>query len=202
LFRRTQRIRQEADQIVMMQTQNASNDLHLHKLDCTIQAGHADFRSHFNSLEQQVSALSHSVLSTARVSSEEKRKRRPKRKLRLALPRWFTDTVWEFGASACNAGWIFQLDPINVRPFGTYAFDVVRSGNVGRVRKLLASGELSGSDYECDLHRSRHNSLPEVSPSSCLRIADMCLMVMVDRSRRRPPRTLRFPVAGVSKLSP
>jgi len=168
MLQRTQRIRQEADQLAMMERHNASNDLHLHKLDRTIQAGHADIRSQISSLEQQVSDLSHSVLSTARVTSDDERRRRPKRRLRLALPRWFTDTVWEFGASACNAGWIFQLDPINVRPFGTYAFDVVRSGNVGRVRKLLASGELSGSDYECDLHRSRHNSLPEVSPSSCL----------------------------------
>jgi hypothetical protein len=167
MLQRTQRVRQEADLIATMQTQSESNDSHLHKLDCTLQAGHADMRSQFSSLEQQVSALSRSVLSTVRVASENERQRRPKRKIRLALPRWFTDTVWEFGANACNAGWIFQLNPINVRTFGTYAFDVVRSGNVSRVRKLLASGELSGSDYECDLHRSRHNSLPEVSPLSC-----------------------------------
>jgi hypothetical protein len=170
MIRRTQRIRQEADLIATMQTQNASNDLHLHKLDRTIQAGHADIRSQFSSLEQQVSALSHSVLSTARAEPEDEEKRRSTRKFRLALPHWFTNNVWELGTNAGSAGWIFQPNPINVRPFGTYAFDVVRSGDVGRVRKLLASGELSESDYECDLHRSRHNSLPEVSPPSHLRI--------------------------------
>lgn len=166
MLQRTQRIRQEADLIATMQTQNASIDLRLHKLDRTIQAGHADIRSQFSSLEQQVSNLSHSISSTARVEPEDERKRRPKPNFRLALPSWFTNNVWEFGTNVGNAGWVFQPNPINVRPFGTYAFEVVRSGDVGRVRKLLASGELSESDYECDLHRSRHNSLPEVSPPS------------------------------------
>jgi hypothetical protein len=174
MLQRTQRIRQEADLIAMMQTQNASNDLHLQKLDCTIQAGHVDIRSQISSLEQQVTTLSQSVSSTVRIQPEDEYQRRLTRKFSLALPRWFTNTVWEFGAGACDGGWVFQLSPINVRPFGTYAFDVVRSGNVGRVRKLLASGELSGSDYECDLHRSRHNSLPEVSPPSCLGMP-MCI---------------------------
>lgn len=169
MFQRAQRIRQEADLVAMMQTQSASYDLHLHKLDRTIEAGHADIRSQVSSLEQQMTVLSQSVLATARVKTKDEREQRPTRNSRLALPCWFTNTVWDFAANACNTGWAFQLSPINVRPFGTYAFDVVRSGNVGRVKKLLASGELSGSDYECDLHRSRHNSLPEVSLSSNLR---------------------------------
>ena len=70
------------------------------------------------------------------------------RKFRLTLPRWFTETVWDFGTYNFGDGWVFQVQPIHIRPQTTPAFDVVRSGNVEAVRRLLASGELSASDCE------------------------------------------------------
>lgn len=47
-----------------------------------------------------------------------------------------------------GSGWQFQLQPVNYRPSGSFAFEVVRSGNVSAVRKLLDSGRLSVRDYE------------------------------------------------------
>lgn len=82
--------------------------------------------------------------------------------MRLALPRWLSHYVWEFAAHKLDSAWNFSVRPVNIRPYGTFVFDVVRSGNVEAVRKLLASGELSVSDHE-DVYYRGHNSLLSVS---------------------------------------
>lgn len=46
-----------------------------------------------------------------------------------------------------GSGWQIQLQPVNYRPPSSFAFEVVRSGNVRAVRKLLDSGRLSVRDY-------------------------------------------------------
>ena len=78
-------------------------------------------------------------------------------KHRLTLPRWFTDTVWEFAAYSCESGCIFKLRPVDVREEGAFVFEVVRPGNIKAVRALLVSGELSSSDYDCDPCRKGTN---------------------------------------------
>jgi hypothetical protein len=84
--------------------------------------------------------------------------------MRLALPRWLSRYVWEFAAHEVDGAWNFSVRPVNIRPHGTFVFDVVRSGNVEAVRKLLSSGELSVSDHEDGYYRG-HNSLLSVSPT-------------------------------------
>lgn len=82
--------------------------------------------------------------------------------MRLALPRWLSRYVWEFAAHELDGAWNFSVRPINIRPYRTFVFNVVRSGNVEAVRKLLTSGELSVSDQEVGFILG-HNSLLGVS---------------------------------------
>lgn len=47
-----------------------------------------------------------------------------------------------------GSGWMFQLQPVNYRPHDSFAFQVVRSGNVSAVQRLLDLGQLSVRDHE------------------------------------------------------
>jgi hypothetical protein len=69
-------------------------------------------------------------------------------KFRLALPRRLVKCIWEFSVHECDNAWTFQLSPVNVRPARTYAFDFVRAGDVGAVRELMKSRQLSIRDRE------------------------------------------------------
>ncbi|KAM0722591.1 hypothetical protein Q7P37_002032 [Cladosporium fusiforme] len=89
-----------------------------------------------------------------RMSSQERSSGRFSQKFRISLPRWFTNIVWDFGTYDMDMDNVrtFQLRSINIRPKDLAVFQVVRSGSVERVRKLLASGDLSLSDRaESDL---------------------------------------------------
>lgn len=77
-----------------------------------------------------------------RVTKTHNQKRRPLRKFRIALPRYFTECVWEFGLQESGNGWAI----VNERPLESFVFDVVRSGSVPAVRRLLESGSLSMQD--------------------------------------------------------
>lgn len=84
------------------------------------------------------------ALQTTKNKSQE---RRPLRKLRISLPRYFTSRVWEFGLQESEAGWSMHLHIVNERPVDSFVFDVVRSGRVPAVRALLESGDLSMHDH-------------------------------------------------------
>ena len=90
-------------------------------------------------------------------------KRGPLRKIRIALPRYFTNCVWEFGLQEYGNGWAMQLQPINERPPESIAFSVVRSGCVSAVRALLESGSLSMQDQAAASEFSTRKSLLDVS---------------------------------------
>jgi hypothetical protein len=79
---------------------------------------------------------------------DERRKRTWIWKSRVALPLWLVNRVWEFGLREAEGGWTAQLYPIMVRPWDTYVFDFVYSGDVDTVRRLLRSGQLSVRDHE------------------------------------------------------
>jgi len=87
-----------------------------------------------------------STSQALKVRKNHNQKRRPFHKIRIALPRYFTDCVWEFGLQEFGNGWVMQLHPINARPPDSFVFDVVRSGRVPAVRSLLESGSLSMQD--------------------------------------------------------
>lgn len=169
-----------------------SHETRLRNLDHTIQAGHAAILSQIGSLEPKATGLSRSITSSLAHGQDQHRQahatQRSSRKVRLKLPRWFTQTVWEFGTYDIGDGWMFQIRPINIRPRGTRAFAAVRSGDVGTVKRLLASGELSASD--CEYSRfSEHRSLLTVS-RPCP-VGQQASDKKVDCSRIRTLRALR-----------
>lgn len=129
-----------------------SHEMRLQDLDQTIQSGHTAILSQIGSLDRPKTGLPRSD-SSSFVQSRNRRQQnhatqRSSRKLRLKLPNWFTQTVWEFGTYDFGDGWAFQIRPIKIRPRTTPAFAAVRAGDVQAVKRLLASGELSASDYE------------------------------------------------------
>lgn len=192
MLRRSCSMREASDRIATIRTQNElllSHRTRLEGLDSKIEAGRADILSQIGTLGPLVEGPPRPVsLHTTRRSS---------RRYRLALPRWFTETVWELGVNTCEDGWNFQLRQINIRPYATRAFDAVRSGNVGDVRRLLASGKLSVSDCEYDYH-GKHKALLTVSVScpESLKTSDK----PADCSRSRTLRPLRLSVTRVLAL--
>lgn len=76
------------------------------------------------------------------VVSRTNTRRQKGQEFRIALPKWFTETVWEFGASRSTSGWDFRLHAINIRSGDDFVFDVVSSGKVPAVRALLENGDL------------------------------------------------------------
>jgi len=68
------------------------------------------------------------------------------RRCRLVLPRWFIRCVWDFTIHGSNHVWTVQLQPVNLRPFYTDAFEPVRNGDVIAVCKLLEQGHLCVND--------------------------------------------------------
>lgn len=96
--------------------------------------------SHYSSTSQ---GLDRQTLSTVRSNG------RFSPVIRISLPRWFTTRVWEFGSydTGLSSAKTFQIRSINFRPNKSAVFEVVRSGNVEAVRKLLASKELLVTDH-------------------------------------------------------
>jgi hypothetical protein len=78
---------------------------------------------------------------------DERQKRTWLCKLRLSLPLWLVNRVWEFGLREAEGGWTAQLYPIMVRPRSACVLDFVYSGDVHTVRRLLRSGQLSVRDH-------------------------------------------------------
>lgn len=90
------------------------------------------------------------------------------RNLSLKLPRWLSNFVWEFEIHKIIKGWNLGLRSINLRQGGSFGFEVVRSGDVKAVKKLIMLGELSASDYESHIDGDDSRDL------SLLRVCYMC----------------------------
>lgn len=108
-------------------------------------AGHTVLRSHFDTSLSLDSSRDIDALRRDRKRS----KRGFSRKISISFPSWFTDTVWEFGTFDMGHDSIrtLQLRFFNVRPRNSAVFNVVRSGNVESVRKLLITRDLSLQDH-------------------------------------------------------
>jgi len=178
--------------------------LQLHSLKHTVQDGNAIIldRLAVSTIKEgsQDAVLSSSQALEVRKSHNHKR--RPLRKIRIALPRFFTDCVWEFGLQESENGWAMQLHPVNERPLKSPVFDVVRSGNVPAVRALLECGVLSMQD---------HAAVSNVRPRSRMTLLDVSsnrrslnhqwiLIFDTDSCNHGPLRTLRIP-SGAKPVS-
>lgn len=144
-----------ATEVSMQNALLSSHQAHLQNLDRAVQASHAAITSQLETSVVQKSTMSSGISpaipsASKQMSLRTKTKRQSSRTFRLALPRWLTSCVWEFAVQECQGNWDFQLHPVYVRQYGSFAFDVVRSGNVEAVKKILATGELSVSDQELD----------------------------------------------------
>lgn len=122
----------------------------LSRLQDTLESGNSQVLGH-------VTALAHRMEPSplnSDLGQHTKPKRLPYRELRrkkvykfrLSLPRWFSESVWDFGVYASEGIWAIYLQHMNVRPWSAYVFEVVRSGDVEAVRCLLQSGHLSFQD--------------------------------------------------------
>lgn len=69
--------------------------------------------------------------------------------LRISLPRWFTNRVWEIGTYDVGLDNVHSLPlrSINLRPHNSLVFEAVRAGDVEGVQKLLAYKHLSIMDH-------------------------------------------------------
>jgi hypothetical protein len=153
---RSWNMREAAKRAADVHLQNAllsSHQTYLQILDHTVQTSRAAIiRQIETSVIQNITTPSKGALVSATTCKmrcvQTKTKRQSSRKLRLALPRWLTDTVWEFAMHECEAGWNFRVRPIDIRRYGSFPFEIVRSGDVKAVKNLFATGELSVSDHE------------------------------------------------------
>jgi hypothetical protein len=112
-------------------------------------AGHTVLRSHFDTSQETSFSLGSSKKFDALRRDRKRSKGGFSRMISISFPSWFTYTVWEFGTFDMGQDSIrtLQLRFFNVRPRNSAVFDVVRSGNVEGVRKLLMTGDLSLQDH-------------------------------------------------------
>jgi len=182
----------------------------LEKLQTSVESGNRALIGHITTLASQQVIPSNTTIQYTVPGHDIPPKRSVRKRakkvadytFRLHLPRRFVDCVWDFGLQECDSVWTIQIKPINIRPASTYVFDFVRAGDVGAVRGLLESGQLSIHDRQTSKNGSK--SLLEVSGihyHSRLR----AVLLTVDRWQRaaaalscvdsccRRPRTFMIP---------
>jgi hypothetical protein len=141
----------------------------LEKLQTSVESGNLALIGHITTLTSQGVIPSKTPVQCAlsgheippKCSVRKRAKQGADYTFRLRLPRRLVNCVWEFGLYERDCVWTLQLKPINIRPASTYVFDFVRAGDVGAVRRLLESGQMSIHDRQTFKNGSR--SLLEVS---------------------------------------
>ncbi|KAM0722808.1 hypothetical protein Q7P37_002250 [Cladosporium fusiforme] len=150
-------VRESMNHAAMNIAQNAvlsAQSTRLQNLEHSIQKGHTTIIARLDETTVRRSIPASGVFPLAHVSratpsnrASDYRGKRSDRKLRVSLPRWLVDCVWEFGIRTSETGWEFRIHPINLRSTDDFLYEVVKSGNVPAVRKLLESRELSTHDH-------------------------------------------------------
>ena len=123
--------------------------LQLHSLKHTAQDGNAMIlrRLAVSKVKEENQDVTLTSSQALEVRKPHNQKQQPLRKMRIALPRFFTDCVWKFGLRDSENGWAMQVHPVKERPLKSSVFNVVRSGNVPAVCALLGCGVLSMQDH-------------------------------------------------------
>lgn len=123
---------------------------HIKQLHRTVELGNTALLGRIANSNLLEHAASTGTRHISAVGSEAIKSRRSKRgrsyRLRVSLPRWFVNCVWELGVHEADGVWTTQIWPVNVRPYSSVVFDYVKSGDVEAVRELLRSGHLSMRD--------------------------------------------------------
>jgi hypothetical protein len=139
---------------------------HIKRLHNTVVVGNAALLGHVlnsNLLEPPAATQTHqNFLSKNDATRPRASKRGRSYRMRVSLPRWLVNCVWELGVHQADGVWAAQIWAVNLRPESALVFDYVRSGDVEAVRELLQSGQLSMRDHAC-FGGIYNCSLPEVS---------------------------------------
>lgn len=132
----------------------SSYDMRMQSLEHSVMAGNAAILARMHEgvdpSRSTPQATPAAVKPAKTVISRKHTGRQRRDEFRIALPNWFTESVWEFGVSKSTSGWDFRLHAINVRSRDEFVFDVVRSGKVPAVRALLKNGDLGIRDLESE----------------------------------------------------
>jgi hypothetical protein len=138
---------------------------HIKQLHNTVETGNAVLLGHLTNstlLEPAtVTRTQQTSVITTGASNTKRQKRNKSYRLRVILPRWFVNCVWELGVHEADGVWTTQIWTVNVRPRHAVVFEYVRSGDVEAVRELLQSGKLSMRDFRVGHYKDE--SLFEVS---------------------------------------
>ena len=151
----------------------SSHGTHLRNIDRVVKTGHVA-----NIQQLETSSSAHLITSSHAKScvgdTHQPLDKSPSRgqslgTFRLVLPHCLSSFVWEIAIQRSASIWTFQLRPLNVHKHGSFVFDVIRSGDVEAVKRLISEGGISASDYESNASGSTNKSLLRVStPTSRL----------------------------------
>lgn len=141
----------------------ASHSVRLQDLERSVQGGNAAILARLDHpafVSNTSLPANLQVKDTQEVARTGRSERKSFSRFRISLPAWLVQRAWEFGVRASENGWEFRIHPVTLRPNDSFAFQVVESGSVSAVRKLLTSGELALRDQL--FSQNACNSLLEV----------------------------------------
>lgn len=120
---------------------------HIKQLQNTVTTGNAALLGHLSNSNILEPVASVQTEQTSMIRGGTTRKPNKSYRLRVSLPRWFTNCVWELGVHEADGVWTSQIWTVNIRPGSAVVFDYVNTGDVKVVRELLQSGRLSMRDH-------------------------------------------------------
>jgi len=165
---RSRTMREHANQAAAFALQRELQIEHSKQLQNTVEAAKVAFLGQVTSSTLLEPAGSIQTQQTSVIKPFATRPIRQKRdrsyRLRLSLPRWFVNCVWELAVHEADGVWTTQIWPVNLRHHDAVVFEYVQSGDVEAVSRLLQSGQLSMRDRMLSVDGVRHWSLVEVFP--------------------------------------
>lgn len=130
-------------------TMLASHSVRLQDLERSVQGGNAAILARLDHpayVSNTPLPANLQVKDTQEVARTGRSERKSFSRFRISLPAWLAQRAWEFGVRESENGWEFRIHPVKLRPVESFAFQVVESGSMSGVRKLLSSGELGLHD--------------------------------------------------------
>lgn len=189
-------MREHANQAAAFARQRELQIEHFKKLQETFEAAKAAFQGQIANpalLEPPaVTQAQHDSAARTAVTESRRHKHDRSYRVRVSLPRWFVNCVWELGVHEADGVWTTLFLPVNVRPHGAVVFDYVEAGDVDAVRDLLDSDRLSLRDHRYSDYR-QDESLFDVSLPAQDGSKGQASLLIAGGSRCRPTRTLPIP---------
>ncbi|KAK2003162.1 hypothetical protein LX36DRAFT_566760 [Colletotrichum falcatum] len=96
----------------------------------------------------QLLSLSQQTYTISVVKSRLPTSRGPAPQARVQLPRWISETFWDFQAHRACTGWKVSIKPWTVRSYNDEIFNLCRDGSWADVLEALESNEASLQDVD------------------------------------------------------